>query len=280
MSKAAELLRLSGMSADCTLWQEVAARLESLELYAKAAEACALGLGVEREPELLAMLVRNLERVGLKHEALRHLYDLYTLQPDRPGIREHVVTLSLQAGRPDVTVQFVRDLPTTLRWLQAEITVSDDKALRFGRAFLLYHEGKYGDAVAAFQPLQKHADWSIWAHSMSGLCFYKMGELYPSLDHFHVALSQVDPEQAFEYRELYFNRACVLYVHGKLRETLASLQQLWQMDPQYPELEEWIVEVRELLSQGDEGGAGRAALVPPGKPVPTLRSARKLRDRW
>lgn len=271
MATPRELLELAGYPEDFQTWASVAFRLEQMELYAKAAEACAIGLQSGPNSSLQALLVRNLQRIGFAHEALRHLYDLHTREPEFPGIHEWLVESSLEAGRPDVTVQFLTDPDTTLRWLESRL---GNPALRFGYAFLLYHGQRFEEAIVHFRLLESVRDWSIWAHSMTGLCYYRLGELYPSVDHFQRGLGLVDPDARFEYRELYFNKACVLFVHGKLRETLHSLEQLLRIDPHYPEAAEWAVEVRELLRNGGDG-PGRLARRIPRTPPPFLKSARR-----
>ncbi|MBT9584409.1 hypothetical protein IV102_13790 [bacterium] len=230
---------------------------------ARGAEICAAGLK-EHGPQvgLLEALADYLTRLGFKHAAVEKLYQLHTLQPDRVDVQGRLARLALEAGRPDVAAPLIGDFPATLQALAD----SHAPTLRFGYAYLLYFRLRYREAAAEFRKLLSTEDWAIWSHSMAGLCHYRQGELEPALRHFEQGLKRLNHANLFEYRELYFNKACVLYVHGHLLATLTSLQRLYAIDPAYPQVGEWITEVKIRLRGGDDGPRQGASARPRPRP--------------
>lgn len=179
--------------------------------------------------------------------------------------------MALEAGRPDVAAPIVDDFPGVFGVLKEK----EEPTLRFGYAFLLYHQKQYLEAARLFGWLLPVPDWCVWAHNMLGLCRYQMGQLDSSLQHFCEALRRVTLDTRHDYRQLYFNQACALYRQGKLRDTLGSLQALWRLDPDYPQVAEWIDEVKASLNGGDSEPRCGGALKPQPKP-PNLLGSRKI----
>lgn len=52
-------------------------------------------------------------------------------------------------------------------------------------------------------------------------------------------------------------------MHGHLLATLTSLQRLYAIDPAYPQVGEWITEVKIRLRGGDDGPTQGASARPP-----------------
>lgn len=87
---------------------------------------------------------------------------------------------------------------------------SSEPNLIFGYAFLLYHSRRYAQAADQFCRLSDDRQWRVWAHNLAGLCHYYLDQPEPGMHHFDRALDTIPPDRRFEYREVYFNRACLL----------------------------------------------------------------------
>lgn len=275
MTRLQELLTQADLSPTATDWSPGARRLAAAGHPARAAELCAHAIA-QGQP-LRVQMADYLQQIGFPHQALEQLY---LDQPQKPEARRRVFWLAVELGRPDVAFEFLQ--PGDAEALEECQELRPDA--RFASAYLHYRHGRLTQAHQQFESLLDLPQWSIWAENMRGLCLYRLGQQSPSdpqpffhkaLEHFDRALRQVEPEQAWLYSEVHFNRACVHYSQGQLARTLEELQTLRHIDPDYPQLEEWLLEVFRLLTdEGAEGNPHRAKNRP-SPPPPTLRFARR-----
>ncbi|MEW6281492.1 MAG: tetratricopeptide repeat protein [Candidatus Eremiobacterota bacterium] len=242
---------------------------------------------VEREPELRLLLARLLRDVpGRAEDALRHLYSLVDRNPpDRIAV-EFLIWTGLECGRPDVVahaLERLRDPRYADLVREAEVRLladPDSSNLRFGVAFLMYRQGRYAEAAARFGRLTEDPRWGVWAWNMFGLCYSAEERFFPSvaIDAIRNALEKAGTPLPSDYLEIYFNLASAQYRDYRFREALATLRRLSMADSDYPHVDGWLREVRQLVRRGphDDGDAACGALrKPPFGPWPSGASARE-----
>ena len=275
MTRLERLLRQANLSPCSRDWSPGVSHLADLGHPARAAELCALA--ISRGQPLRPLLGKLLLQIGLPDQALEQYY---LARPVAVHDCSPAFWLAVELGRPDVAVEFLQ--PGHLDELE-ELKESRPDA-RFARAYLHYRAGNLARAHLEFGKLLDHRQWRIWAQNMRGLCLYHLGLQFvdhaPScfsraLDHFDQALAWIERGQAEYYCEVYFNRACVHYCRGELSRTLEELQVLRRLDPDYPQLQEWLLEVLRLMKDDEAEGSPQGSSLNPRPPLPSLRFARR-----